>query len=148
MKLRHAIDISKLVTLEQLNAMNKHTIMAPLGIAYTETGVNYLCGKMPVNENTKQPHGILHGGASCVLAESLGSIGSALIANPAKNSVTGIEINANHLKAIRKGFVYGKATIIHCGISTHVWEIEITDEDENLVCISRLTVMVIPKVEK
>jgi 1,4-dihydroxy-2-naphthoyl-CoA hydrolase len=139
------INLSSLATLEQINAMNKNTIMEQIGIVYTELGTNYICGTMPVGAKTHQPMGLLHGGASCVLAESLGSMGSALLADARANSITGIEINANHIKGKREGIVTGKATIIHYGRTTHLWQIEITDEEGALVCISRLTVLVVPK---
>jgi 1,4-dihydroxy-2-naphthoyl-CoA hydrolase len=140
-----SIDISTLATLDQINAMNKNTIMEALDIKYTEMGVNYICGTMPVGPKTHQPVGLLHGGASCVLAESLGSLGSALIADARKNNVTGLEINANHIKAKTDGIVSGKASLIHYGRTTHIWQIEITDEEGALVCISRLTVLIVPK---
>jgi len=140
-----SIDLSTLASLEQANAMNRNTIMEQLDIEYTEMGVNFISGKMPVTSKTHQPMGLLHGGASCVLAESLGSMGSALIADPSKNNITGIEINANHIKGIRHGTVHGKATLIHFGRSTHVWQVEITDVEQNLVCIARLTVLIVPK---
>jgi 1,4-dihydroxy-2-naphthoyl-CoA hydrolase len=134
-----------LATIEQINAINKNTIMEQLDIKYTEMGVNYICGTMPVNSKTHQPAGLLHGGASCVLAESLGSLGSSLIADPRKNNVTGIEINANHIKGKTEGIVTGKASLIHFGRTTHIWQIEITDEEDALICISRLTVLIVPK---
>lgn len=140
-----SIDISTLATLEQMNAMNKNTIMEQLDIVYTDMGVNYITGTMPVSSKTHQPMGLLHGGASCVLAESLGSLGSALIADSRKNNITGIEINANHIKGKTEGIVTGKATLIHYGRTTHLWQIEITDEVGALVCISRLTVLIVPK---
>ena len=139
-----SIDISTLATLEQINAMNKNTIMEQLNIVFTEMGVNYICATMPVNTKTHQPAGILHGGASCVLAESLGSLGSALIADAKKNNIMGLEINANHIKAKTDGLVTGKANLIHFGRTTHIWQIEITDEEGALVCISRLTVLIVP----
>lgn len=137
-------DISTLASLEQMNAMNKNTIMEQIGIVYTEAGENYVCGTMPVNHKTHQPMGLLHGGASCVLAESLGSIGSALIAGKDFN-ITGIEINANHVRGIREGMVTGKATLIHHGRSTHIWQIDLKDEQQRLVCTSRLTVLIVPR---
>jgi len=137
-------DFSVLTNLDQVNAMNKNTLMEQIGIEYTELGENYISGTMPVNHKTHQPAGLLHGGASCVLAESLGSLGSYILAGK-DNNVTGIEINANHIKGKREGMVKGKAVLIHHGRTTHVWQIDITDEENKLVCISRLTVLVVPK---
>lgn len=137
-------DFSAIATLDQINAMNKNTIMEQMGIEYTELGENYICGTMPVDRRTHQPMGLLHGGASCVLAESLGSIGSALLAGKDHN-ITGIEINANHVKGKREGVVKAKAVLVHHGRTTHVWQIDITDEENKLICTSRLTVLVVPK---
>lgn len=100
---------------------------------------------MPVDERTKQPYGQLHGGASCALAETMGSIGSHLIIDPAQFICVGLEINANHLRSVRDGKVTGIARPLHIGSSTHVWEIKIMDEEEKLACISRLTVAILKK---
>jgi 1,4-dihydroxy-2-naphthoyl-CoA hydrolase len=135
----------KQVPLSDLNAMNNGTLMQHLGIEYTELGNDYICGRMPVDERTKQPAGLLHGGASAALAESLGSIGSVLMIDNETQAIVGIEINANHLRKVKEGFVYGKATLIANSKKLHVWEIRISDERERLVCLSRLTVMVIEK---
>lgn len=137
-------DFSTLAKLDQVNALNKNTIMEVIGIEYTELGENYICGTMPVNHKTHQPVGLLHGGASCVLAESLGSVGSSILAGK-DHHITGIEINANHIKGKREGVVKGKAVLVHYGRTTHVWQIDITDEENKLVCTSRLTVLVVPK---
>lgn len=139
------VDLSALANLEQLNQMNRNTIMEQLDIVYTAIGPNFIEGTMPVCAKTHQPVGLLHGGASCVLAESLGSMGSAIIADLSKNNITGVEINANHIKGKRAGVVKGRAMLIHLGKSTHVWQIDIRDEENSLVCTSRLTVLVIPK---
>ena len=135
----------KQVSLPDLNAMNKGTLMQHLGIEYTELGSDYICGRMPVDHRTKQPAGLLHGGASAALAESLGSIGSVLMTDPETQAIVGIEINANHLRKVKEGFVNGKATLIANSRKLHVWEIRISDERQRLVCLSRLTVMVIEK---
>lgn len=140
--------LNERATLEGLHKMNKNTIMEVLGITYTEIGEDYLCGSMPVDNRTHQPAGLLHGGASAVLAESLGSMGSAILSDMHTHHITGIEINANHIRGKREGIVHGKATIIHYGRTTHVWNIEITDEEGKLVCLSRLTVLVVPKESK
>lgn len=135
----------KQVDLKQLNEINQGTLMQTLGIEYTELGSNYLCARMPVDQRTRQPAGLLHGGASAALAESLGSVGSVLLIDSDKQTIIGIEINANHLRKVREGYVFGKATLVANSRKIHVWEIKITDEKERLVCISRLTVMVIDK---
>lgn len=133
------------VTMEQMNAITKGTMMEHLGIEFTEIGTDYLCAKMPVDHRTHQPMGLLHGGANAALAESLGSAGSSLVVDMGKEYVSGIEINANHIRAVREGYVHGKATILHRGKTTHVWSIEIRDDADKLVCVSRLTVMVIQR---
>lgn len=135
----------KQIPLPDLNAMNNGTLMQHLGIEYTELGSDYICARMPVDHRTKQPAGLLHGGASAALAESLGSIGSVLMIDNETQAIVGIEINANHLRKVKEGFVFGKATMIANSRKLHVWEIRISDERNRLVCISRLTVMVIDK---
>ena len=112
-----------------------------LGIEFTEIGDNYIIARMPVIEKTKQPYGILHGGASCVLAESLGSTAAALSMDSEKKYPVGIEINANHLSSPTEGFVYAKAMPVHIGGSTSVWNIDITDDAGKRVCYSRFTAM-------
>jgi len=99
---------------------------------------------MPINERTKQPYGIMHGGASCALAETVGSVASALVIDLDKFYCVGMEINANHLRSVAHGLVTGKSTPLHLGKTTHVWDIKIYDESQNLVCVSRLTVAIIP----
>ena len=112
-----------------------------LGIEFTEIGDDYIIARMPVVEKTKQPYGILHGGASCVLAESLGSTAAALSMDSEKKYPVGIEINANHLSSPTEGFVYAKAMPVHIGGSTSVWNIDITDDAGKRVCYSRFTAM-------
>ena len=112
-----------------------------LGIEFTEIGDDYIIARMPVIEKTKQPYGILHGGASCVLAESLGSTAAALSMDGEKKYPVGIEINANHLSSPTEGFVYAKAMPVHIGGSTSVWNIDITDDTGKRVCYSRFTAM-------
>ena len=116
-----------------------------IGIEITDIGDDFICGKMPVDERTTQPFGLLHGGASAALAETLGSIGGGIKVYSNNETVVGIEINANHLKSARDGWVYGKATPIRIGKKIQVWNIEITNEDDDLICVSRLTLAVIPK---
>ncbi len=132
------------VPLDTLNALNANTMVAYLGIVFTEIGDDYIKATMPVDHRTHQPMGLLHGGASAALAETLGSVGSSLLVDLTTHAVTGLEINANHLKSVRSGLVTGKASLLHKGRSTHVWNIDITDEAGKLVCVSRLTVMIIP----
>lgn len=128
------------------NIYTAHTtsMVEHLGIEFTEAGEGYLEGRMPVDHRTQQPFGILHGGASVVLAESLGSTASFMVLDdPTKQRPVGLEINANHLRAVREGWVYGRCTAIHIGRSTHVWDIRIRDEQGRAVCVSRLTVAII-----
>lgn len=116
-----------------------------IGIEITDFGDQYICGKMPVDNRTKQPFGLLHGGASAVLAESLGSIGGGMYIDLKKQSVVGIELNASHLKAVSSGWVYGLATAVRLGNKIQVWEIDILDENKNKICKARLTLAVINK---
>jgi 1,4-dihydroxy-2-naphthoyl-CoA hydrolase len=116
---------------------------AHLGFRITEIGEDYLRGTLPVDQRTKQPYGRLHGGASCVLAEELGSTAAALCTDPTEVFVVGLEINANHLRAATGGVVTGTARPLHIGRATQVWEIRIEDEQQRLVCISRLTMAVV-----
>jgi 1,4-dihydroxy-2-naphthoyl-CoA hydrolase len=136
------------ISIEALNQNSAHCMPGHLGIEITEVGTDYICGKMPVDARTKQPMGLLHGGASVVLAESLGSVGAFLAVDINQYYCVGLEINANHIRSAREGFVYGKATIVHAGKTTQVWDIRITDEENKLVCISRLTVAVVKKEAK
>lgn len=132
------------VSLDSIQQMSKNSMVAFLGIEFTDIGKHHLSARMPVNEKTKQPFGLLHGGASVVLAETLGSVASMLVLPKGKVPV-GLEINANHLKSVREGFVTGKATPIHIGKRTHVWSIEITNEEDQLICVSRMTIAVLEK---
>lgn len=136
--------MSTKVSIDQLNEMSKNTMLEHLGIQITKLDNNVVEGEMPVDHRTHQVYGILHGGASVVLAETLGSIGAMLNAAPGMQCV-GLEINANHIKAIKSGKVLGRATPVHIGKSTQVWEIKITTEDQKLVCQSRITIAVIPE---
>ena len=130
-----------------INKFSQNTLASHLGIEVTEVGPDYIKGKMPVDERTKQPAGLLHGGASVVLSESMGSVASyCLIEDISRQSIVGIEINANHLKSVKEGFVYSVTKPIKIGRTLHIWNTEIFDESDNLICISRLTVMVIEKV--
>jgi 1,4-dihydroxy-2-naphthoyl-CoA hydrolase len=130
--------------LQALTTFHNDSIVKLLGIEFTEAGEGYLEGRMPVDARTHQPFGLLHGGASVVLAESLGSIASFMILDdPMKQRAVGLEINANHLRSVREGWVYGRCTPIHIGRTTHVWDIRIRDEQGRTVCVSRLTVAII-----
>ncbi|MFN8278074.1 MAG: hotdog fold thioesterase [Chitinophagales bacterium] len=129
-------------SVEVLNNYSGQHLGKHLGIEITEVGDDFLAGRMPVDGRTVQPYGILHGGASCVLAETLGSIGGSFCCDPQTEMVVGLEINANHIKSARNGFVLGVARPVHLGKTTQVWEIKITNEGGGLVCISRLTLAV------
>ncbi len=138
-----AFDKEKILSL--CNEISKNTLMQTLEIEYIDAGEDFLVAKMPVNPNVHQPMGLLHGGASVALAESVGSAASMLYVNHVLSEVRGIEISANHVKAKRSGIVYGTARIIHKGSSIHLWEIKITDENDNLISLCKLTNMVLPK---
>ncbi|MFL6550552.1 MAG: hotdog fold thioesterase [Povalibacter sp.] len=116
-----------------------------VGIEFTEVGADFLRARMPVDDRTRQPYGLLHGGASVVLAETIGSFAAGLVIDPSRFTCVGQEINANHIRAVREGYVIGTARPIHLGRRSHVWEIRITDERDKLVCISRLTVAVLDR---
>ena len=132
-------------TLDIINQMSKNTLVEHLGIEIIEMGTDYLIGKMPVDHRTHQPLGMLHGGASVVLAETLGSIAATLTLDQQKQYCVGLDINANHIKSVKNGFVYGKTIPIHVGKKTQVWEIKITNEAEELICISRITMAVLDR---
>jgi len=125
-----------------LNAMCNNTAVRHLGIQFTEIGDDYVKATMPVDHRTHQPMGILHGGASVLLAETLGSMAANQCVDPSKKYCVGLEINANHMRTARNGLVTGTAKPIHLGKSTHVWEIRIEDEQGRPICISRLTMAV------
>ncbi len=125
-----------------INSINNNTMVAHLDIEVTEVGEDYIKAKMPVDQRTKQPMGLLHGGASAVLSESMGSVASWLVVGDINKAIVGIEINANHLKSARSGFVHSITRPIRLGGTIHVWNTEIYNEQEELVCVSRLTVMV------
>lgn len=133
------------ITLEALNQMGKNTLVAHLGIEYTAVGTDSITARMPVDARTHQPFGLLHGGASVVLAETLGSVAANCCLDSAKQYAVGLDINANHLRSVRSGWVYGTTRPLHIGQSTQVWEIRITSEEDALVCISRITMAVMNK---
>ncbi|MFN3377080.1 MAG: hotdog fold thioesterase [Burkholderiaceae bacterium] len=132
----------KPITLEQLNASSANTAVSHLGIEITEIGDDYLRGRVPVDHRTKQPFGLLHGGVSVVLAESLGSMG-AYYASPEGHHAVGLDINANHLRSATSGWVTGTARAVHIGRSTQVWQIDMHNEAGELTCVSRLTMAIL-----
>jgi len=132
-------------TLQKIQESIQDTMNSAIGIEITDVGDDFICGKMPVDKRTVQRFGILHGGASVTLAESLGSIIGSMQIDVITEMVVGVEINANHLKSIKAGWVYGKASPIRIGKKIQVWEIKITNEKSKLVCISRLTLAVVEK---
>jgi 1,4-dihydroxy-2-naphthoyl-CoA hydrolase len=132
-------------SVESLNKFSANTIMEHLGIVFTEVGEDYISASMPVDHRHHQPYGLLHGGASVTLAETLGSIAAHSCVDSSKFLTVGLEINANHIKGVRSGIVIGTVRPIHVGRSTHVWEIKIVNEQDQLTCVSRITIAVIPK---
>ncbi len=132
-------------TLEELNGNRHGTLIGTLGILFTEIGADFVRGTMPVDTRTVQPYGLLHGGASVALAETLGSMGAAMCVDADEYQVVGQEINANHVRAARSGLVTGTARAVHLGGRTHVWAIEIVNDAQKLVCISRITMAVIKR---
>lgn len=136
------------ITPEQLTKGVKNTMVGHLGIEFLEVSPQLIKAKMPVDHRTVQPFRILHGGASVALAETLGSIAAQINIDQEKFMAVGLDINANHIKSVRSGFVYGITKPIHIGRSTHIWEIKITNEEDKLVCISRLTVSIIAKKQE
>ncbi len=132
-------------TVEALNALSRNTLLEQLEIRFTEVGDDYLVATMPVDARTHQPFGLLHGGASAVLSESLGSSGANCCLDMAREYAVGLEINANHVRAVRHGLVTGTARPVHIGRRTQVWETRIEDEAGRLVCVSRLTLAVMPR---
>jgi len=136
----------KQVSLEMINSMNKNTLMEVLGIECIELGPDFIRSKMPVNASTHQPAGLLHGGASAALIESIGSMGSVLLIDMEKELPVGVEINANHLGGIKSGFVIATGKIVHAGKRSHVWQVDIHEEHtQRLICTGRLTIMIVPK---
>jgi 1,4-dihydroxy-2-naphthoyl-CoA hydrolase len=137
----------KKCTIEEINSLNKNTLMEVLGIECIEIGEDYIISTMPVDQRTHQPMGLLHGGASAALIESVGSMGSQLLLDISKEYCVGLEINANHIGAVRSGKVKAVGRIVHAGKRTHLWQVDIFDmETEKLVCTGRLTCMVIQRV--
>jgi 1,4-dihydroxy-2-naphthoyl-CoA hydrolase len=133
------------LTTEVLNGMSAQTMVTHLGIEFTDIGEDFVKAKMPVDQRTHQPLGLLHGGASVALAETLGSVAANCCVDTSKQYCVGLEINANHIKSVKSGFVIGTTKPIHVGKKTHVWEIRITNEEGELICVSRITMAVIDK---
>ena len=133
------------LSLEQMNETSKGTMMEVLGIEYLIVESGYIKAKMPVDGRTRQPFGILHGGASVALAETIGSIGSAVLMADKNVDVRGAGISANHVKAVKSGWVFGEARAIHIGKNTHIWDIQIKDEAGDLVSTARLTNFILLK---
>ena len=131
--------------LELSRKVSKNTLMETLDIEFIEAGEDYLVAKMPVTSKVHQPDGVLHGGASVALAESVGSLASYVFLNTEEFFIRGIEISANHLKSVTEGFVYARASFIHKGRTTQLWEIKITDEQNNLISLVKLTTIALPK---
>lgn len=140
-----SIWFKKDLSLADFSSLGKGTMGEYIGIEWVELGENYLKAKMPVDHRTIQPYGLLHGGASCVLAETAGSVASAMVIDHEKFYCVGLEINANHIRGTRSGFVTAVASPLHLGSTTHVWDIKIHDENEKLVCASRLTVAIMQR---
>ncbi len=128
--------------IDKLNQLSANTMNDLMGIKFIEVGENYVKATMPVDHRTRQAYGLLHGGASVTLAETVGSVASVMVVDPELYFCVGVEINANHLRSVKDGFVTATAIPLHLGMSSHVWEIKIMDKNEKLICVSRLTVYV------
>ena len=131
--------------LNKLNSLNKNTLMETLQIEFTHIGNDSLTAKMPVSSKVHQPYGLLHGGATAALAETVGSCASVVFSNDKEKIVKGIELSINHLKSKKEGIVYATATAIHKGKTTHLWEIKVVDEDDNLISLCKITNIVLDK---
>ncbi len=132
-------------SIEFIEKIGKGSMADFLGIRFTEIGTDFLKATMPVNERTCQPFGILHGGASLVLAETLGSVAASCVIDFSKQVAFGLDVNANHVKSVKSGLVTGITKPLHIGNKIHVWEIKITNENDQLVCISRITLAIMDK---
>jgi 1,4-dihydroxy-2-naphthoyl-CoA hydrolase len=143
--MQNSIWFNKDLKIFDIQSFGENNLGAHLGMEFAELGADYLKGTMPVDHRTKQPYGLLHGGASVALAETLGSVASALVVDHEKFMCVGFEINANHVRSAREGIVTGTCTPIHLGKTTHVWDIKIHDSRDKLICVSRLTVAIIKR---
>ncbi|MEQ8470418.1 MAG: hotdog fold thioesterase [Marinoscillum sp.] len=133
------------LTVQTLNEFSIGCMVDHIDIEFIEIGEDYICAQMPVSHKTRQPMGLLHGGASVVLAETLGSVAASVIVTPLNKIAVGLEISANHLKGKKDGVVTGIARALHIGRSTHLWEIKITDENGQLICVSKITMAILDK---
>ncbi|HTD93116.1 MAG TPA: hotdog fold thioesterase [Chitinophagaceae bacterium] len=138
---------NKSLSLEMLKVLGPNTMAEHIGIEWSEVGDDFIKATMPVDNRTRQPYGLLHGGASCTLAETIGSVASAMVVDHARFACVGLEINANHIRSAREGSVTGIAKPLHLGANTHVWDVRIYDELDRMICVSRLTVAIIPRKE-
>ncbi|GAA4946010.1 PaaI family thioesterase [Algibacter agarivorans] len=145
LKINYSMQLSKKDVLEQANKACKNTLMETLNIEITDFGDDFLVARMPVNSRVHQPDGVLHGGATVALAESVGSFASHIFMDTEKFFIRGIEITANHLKSVKEGFVYAKATFLHKGRTTQLLDIRVTDEADNLISICKLSTISLPK---
>lgn len=136
------------VTMEDLNRLSKNTLAERIGIEFTQVGPDFIEARMPVDARTHQPFGLLHGGASVALAETLGSVAATCCVDPTRHLCVGLEINANHIRGVRDGFVKGVTRPLHIGKKTHVWEVRIVNEREELVCISRITLAILDRKDE
>jgi 1,4-dihydroxy-2-naphthoyl-CoA hydrolase len=136
------------MTIEEINEFCKNTLVEHLDIEFIDVTPTTVVARMPVHAPTHQPMGYLHGGASLALAETVGSAGSLFLIDPKKFNVFGIQVSANHIASVREGFVIAKATIIHKGLTTHVWDVEIKDEENKLISVARVTNAIVQKKEK
>ncbi|MFS4455750.1 PaaI family thioesterase [Maribacter sp. 2304DJ31-5] len=139
------MDAYKDKILKVCNEATKNTMMETLQMEYIAVGEDFLVGKMPVTQQVHQPDGVLHGGATVALAESVGSMASYIFLDAQKYFVRGIEISANHIKSVKDGYVFAKATVVHKGRTTQLWDIKITDEEDRLISICKLTTIALPK---
>ena len=137
--------MSKQEILKQLNASSQNTLMRTLDIEYIDLGEDFVVAKMPVTPKVHQPDGVLHGGATVALAESVGSVASFIFNNSEEVAIRGIEISANHVRSIREGFVFAKAKVLHKGRTTQLWEIRITDDEDRLISLCKLTTIALQK---
>ena len=136
----------KRMPLDVINGWSGNTLMQALGIECIDVGDDFIVARMPVDDRTRQPAGLLHGGASMALIESIGSMGSSLLLDTGREMPLGIEINANHLRPVVSGFVRGTGKLVHAGKRTHLWQVDIHDEaTDKLVCTGRLTILVVPR---
>lgn len=133
------------ITLKEISTIRQSTMTDHLGIEFTEIGDDFLKGKMPVDHRTMQPFGIMHGGASCVLAETLGSVAGCYCVDRQKQVCVGLSLNTNHIRMVEKGYVHGTARPVHIGGKTQIWEIDITDDEGVIISITRLTLIVLDR---